>query len=85
MNHDNAPTDWIASVFGLLVTAWQWSTAGMSPLSIALAACSLLLVILRISESVERRRLMRQFGQVNRGVLRRMLDAISTKPGDLKE
>lgn len=85
MTHDNASADWAASIFGLAYAVWEWATAGMSPLSIAVAIGSLVLVIMRINESAERRRLMRQFGQVNRGVLRRMLDAVSSRPARLED
>lgn len=85
MTHDHPPTDWAVSLTGLAVSAWQWATDGMSPLSIAVAVGSLLLVILRIRESIERRRLMQHFGAANRSVLSRIADALSTRPGDLKD
>ena len=85
IQHDHAPTDWAVSVFGLAVSAWQWATDGMSPLSIAVALGSLVLVGLRIRESIERSRLMQVFGQTNKGVIKRLVDALQTKPGDLKD
>ena len=85
MPHDHAPTDWAVSVAGLCISAWQWITAGMSPLAALVAILSVVLAILRIRESIERRRLMAQFGTTNRGVLRRIADALATKPAEWKD
>jgi Flp pilus assembly protein TadB len=85
VTHDHAPADWAASGIGFIFTVWQWATDGMSPLSTLVAVLSLALILLRIRESRQRRRLMQEFGEVNKSTLRRMVDAISTKPGDLKD
>jgi hypothetical protein len=84
MTHDHTPSD-TAAAFGMAVSMWQWLTAGMSPLSVLLTLASLALVALRIREAIQRRKLMKEFGEVNKSTLRRMVDAISTKPGDLKD
>ena len=57
----------------------------MSPLAALVAILSVVLAILRIRESIERRRLMAQFGTTNRGVLRRIADALATKPAEWKD
>lgn len=85
MTHDHPATDWTVSIFGMAVSVWQWATDGMSPLSVIVALSSLVLVALRIRESVDRRRLMNQFGTVNRSALRKIVDAMSTRPDDLKD
>ncbi len=83
MNHDHAPADWFAGLAGVCVSLWQWATVGMSPLSVLVAVASLVLIALRVRESIARHRLMSQFGQANKGVIRRIIEAIQTKPGDL--
>lgn len=84
MTHDHTPSD-TAAAFGMAVSMWQWLTAGMSPLSILLTLVSLALVFIRIREAMQRQKLMKEFGEVNKSSLKRMVDAISTKPGDLKD
>lgn len=83
MNHDHAPADWFAGLAGVCFSIWQWATAGMSPLSAMVAVLSLVLILLRVRESVARYKIMRQFSGVNKGVIRRIMEAIQTKPGDL--
>lgn len=84
-DHASAPSDWAASGLGVCFSLWSWATEGMSPLAVLVAIGSLVLIVLRIYESWQRRKLMKQFGEVNKSSLRRMVDAISTKPGDLKD
>lgn len=84
-DHASAPSDWAASGIGLCFTLWSWATEGMSPLAVVVAIGSLILIVLRIIEWHQRRKLMKEFGEVNKSTLRRMVDAISTKPGDLKD
>ena len=84
-DHASAPSDWAASGLGVCFSLWSWATEGMSPLAVLVAVGSLVLIVLRIYESWQRRKLMKQFGEVNKSSLRRMVDAISTKPGDFKD
>lgn len=83
MNHDHAPADWFAGLAGVCVSLWQWATVGMSPLSVLVAVASLILIALRVRESIARHRLMKEFGSVNKGLIHRIIDRIQTKPGDL--
>lgn len=85
MTHDHAPADWAAGGLGLCFSLWQWATEGMSPLAVMVAIGSLVLIVLRIYESWQRRKLMQQFGAANRSTLRKMFDAVSTKPDDFKD
>jgi ABC-type phosphate transport system auxiliary subunit len=83
MQHDHAPADWLASLFGACVSLWIWATDGMSPLSVLVALGSLALIAARLRESIARHRLMKEFGSVNKGLIHRIIDRIQTKPGDL--
>lgn len=83
MNHDDAPADWFAGLSGAVVSLWIWATDGMSPLSVLVALASLVMIALRVRESIARHRLMTEFGSVNKGLIQRIIDRIQTKPGDL--
>lgn len=85
MTHDHAPADWAAGGLGFVFSVWQWATEGMSPLSVLVAVSSLILIALRVYESHQRRKLMREFGTVNKSALRKIFDAVQTKPDDLKD